>query len=32
MWIIWGKRQEEREKTLIQKPNYITWQNEWVYE
>lgn len=32
MWIIWGKRIQEREKKLVQKPNYITWQNEWVYE
>lgn len=32
MWIIWGKRQLEREKVLIARPNYITWENEMIYE
>jgi hypothetical protein len=32
LWIIWGKRQKDTEKVLVQKPNYSTWENEWVYE
>lgn len=32
MGIIWGKRQEERQKTMIQKANYITGELEWVSE
>lgn len=31
MWIVWWVRQKEPDKVLIQKPNYSTWENEWVY-
>ena len=32
MGIIGGKRQEQRERTMIEVPNYITGKNEWKYE
>jgi hypothetical protein len=32
MGIIWGKRQSEHEKQVIQKPNYITGELELVYQ
>lgn len=32
MWIIGWKRKTEREKVLVEVPNYVTWKNEYRYE
>jgi len=32
MGIIWGKRQEEREKVLVEVPDFVTWKNKFVYQ
>jgi hypothetical protein len=32
MGIIGGKRQQETEKVLVQKPNYITGETTWEYQ
>lgn len=29
MWIVWWKRLSEREKVLVEVPNYVTGKNEW---
>lgn len=32
MWIIGWKRQTEREKVLVEVPDYVTGKNKWIYE